>query len=82
MAKRMPTQRGDVLILQTSQSFTVYAVGAVFEDGQQEFDHQAQDVKHVGDRAAAVTEAKALVAPGRRMFLRNIDTDVWSEIVS
>ena len=37
MAKRIPTQRGDVLILQTAKSFTIYAVGTVFEDGQQEF---------------------------------------------
>jgi hypothetical protein len=80
MAKRIPTQRGDVLILQTATSFTVYAIGTVFEDGQQEFYRQAQHVKHVSDRAVAVAGAKALVAPGRRIFLRNIDTDEWSEI--
>jgi hypothetical protein len=32
------------------------------------------------DPAAAVAEAKVLVAPGRRIFLRNIDTGDWSEI--
>ena len=82
MAKRIPTQRGDVLILRTAKSFAVYAVGPVFEDGQQEFYRQAQNVKHLSDRAAAIAEAKALVSAGRRIFLRNIDTDDWSEILS
>jgi len=27
-----------------------------------------------------VTQARALVAPGRKIFYRNIDTDEWSEI--
>ena len=29
MAKDIPTQVGDVLILQTKQSYTIYAVGRV-----------------------------------------------------
>ena len=50
MAKRIPTLRGDVLIFQTAKSFTVYAVGTVFEDGQREFHRQAENVKYVRDR--------------------------------
>ena len=79
MATPIPTQVGDVLILRTDQSFSTYGVGQVSEDGQQDFRRLA-NVTHVSDRAAAVAEAKALVVPGRRMFLWNIDTGDWSEI--
>jgi hypothetical protein len=79
MATPIPTQVGDVLILRTGHSFSTHAVGRVSEDGQQDFRRLA-NVTHVSDRAAAVAEAKALVVPGRRMFLWNIDTGDWSEI--
>jgi hypothetical protein len=79
MVKHVSTQRGDVLILWTDQSFIVYAVGQVINDGQQDFRAQT-NVKYVRDRSAAVAEAKALVVPGRRIFLRNLDTGDWSEI--
>ena len=81
MSATIPTRCGDVLILQTDKTFTVYAVGPVSKDGQQDFDGQT-NLKHVKDRAAAVTEAKALVVPGGRIFMRNIDTGDWSEISS
>jgi hypothetical protein len=79
MENRIPTQVGDVLIVGTSRSFATHAVGQVFKDGQQHFHNQA-NVKHLSNRAAAVAEAKALVAPGRRMFYLNLDTGEWSEI--
>lgn len=81
MATRVPTRRGDVLILLTEQSFTVYAVGPVSVDGQQDF-HKGANVKHVTDRTTALAEATALVVPGRRIFLLNIDSGVWSEIAT
>lgn len=79
MAKRIPTQIGDVLILWTDASFTSYSVGHVFTAGQQDFAAQ-KNVKHERTRAAAIAVAKSLVVPGRRIFIRNIDTDDWSEI--
>jgi hypothetical protein len=79
MDTRIPTQRGDVLILRTVHSFTIHVVGSVSKDGQQDFESQT-NLKFESDRAAAVAEAKALVAPGRRIFFRNIDTGDWSEI--
>jgi hypothetical protein len=79
VAKPIPTQVGDVLILRTDKSFTIYAVGQVSSDGQQDF-HAQMNVKYVSDRAAAVAEAEALVVPGRRIFLRNLDTGDWFEI--
>ena len=79
MAKLIPTQVGDVLILGTSRTFATHAVGQVFRDGQQDF-HSQVNVRYVPDRAGAVAEAKALVWPGRRIFFWNIDTDDWSEI--
>jgi hypothetical protein len=68
-----------VLILRTDQSFAIYGVGLVSEDGQQDF-HGGVNVQHVSDRAAAVAKAKALVQPGRRIFLRNLDSGDWSEM--
>ena len=79
MATRIPTQPGDALILRTDHSFTLYAVGQVTKDGQQDFDTHV-NVKYASDRAAAVADAKALVMPGRRIFFRNLDTGDWSEI--
>lgn len=79
MARAIPTQVGDVLILRTHQSFSTYAVGRVAEDGQQDF-HAPMNVKYVNDHAAAMVEATALGLPGRRIFLWNLDTGDWSEI--
>jgi hypothetical protein len=79
MAKQIPTRIGDVLILRTTQSYTVYGVGRVSKDDQQDFGTHT-DITYASDRAAAVAEAKALVAPGRKMFLQDIDTNEWSEI--
>jgi hypothetical protein len=80
MGESIPTQPGDVLILSTDQSFTVYAVGLVTKDGQQEFDTQ-MNVKYDRARETAMADAKALLAPGRRIFFRNIDTGEWCEIL-
>jgi len=79
VAKRIPTQAGDVLILQTSQSFTIYAVGVVTRDGQQDFGVPASPT-HVTDRGAAIRTAKTFLTRGRRIFLRDIDSGDWSEI--
>jgi hypothetical protein len=79
IVKRIPTHIGDVLILETTQSYTIYGVGKVSKDDQQDFGSQT-DITYANDHAAAVTQAKALVAQGRKIFLRNIDTGEWSEI--
>ena len=80
MAKRIPTQPGDVLILVTEDSsFSTNAVGPVSEDGQQDFRHQI-NVKYLTDRLAAVVVAQTLVRLGGRIFLLNLDTNDWSEI--
>ncbi len=78
---QVPTRIGDALILQTTHTYTVYAVGRVSHSGQQDFSRGAA-VKHEHDDVAAVAYAKALVAPGGRIFLRNIDRGDWSEISS
>lgn len=79
MANGIPTRLGDALILRTSHSFTVYAVGQVSDDGQKDF-HTQTNLKYLNDRTAAVAEAKAVVVPGRRIFVRDLDTGEWSEI--
>ena len=79
MAKRIPTHPGDVLVLRTTQSYAVHAVGRVSKDGQQDFGSEAI-VKYEIDYPAAVAQAKAFVVPGRRIFFRNIDTGDWNEI--
>ena len=87
MTKEWPTEIGDVLILRTSLSYTVYAVGSVVTAGQHDFSH-SERVRHVATHAEAVETAKALVAgraerpgePGGRIYLLDIDTGEWSEI--
>ena len=79
IVNRIPTRIGDVLILETTQSYTIYGVGKVSKDGQQDFGSHT-DITYADDRASAVIQANALVAPGRKIFFRNIDTGEWSEI--
>ena len=75
----MPTRLGDVLILLTAQTFTVYVVGPVSQDGQQDF-QTSKNMTYVSDRAVAVAEAKARVMPEGRIFFRTLDSGQWSEI--
>jgi hypothetical protein len=79
MDKHIPTQLGDVLILRTDHSFTLHAVGQVTQEGQQDF-HTHVDVKYARASAGALTDARALAVPGRKIFLRNLDTGDWTEI--
>jgi hypothetical protein len=79
MVKHIQTRVGDVLVLLTAKSYTVLAVGQVLKDGQRDFDG-IPNIQHVSDRDAALSAAKALLLPGRRILLRNIDTGEWSEI--
>ena len=79
MPQLKPTKIGDVLVLRTRHSYTVYAVGAVERSGQQDFSGQ-HAVTHVLSNTDAVTIAKTLAAPGGRIYLFDIDTAEWSEI--
>src|SRR4030095_10220583 len=54
-----PTKIGDVLILRTSRSYTVYAVGSVVTAGQHDFGHSEQ-VRHVITHAEAVISREPL----------------------
>jgi len=69
----LPTELGDVLILRSTESYTVYAVGAVVQSGQADFGHQT-DVCHVTTHADAVRRAHAVVAPNGHIYLVDIDT--------
>jgi hypothetical protein len=78
VTRQWPTEIGDVLILRTSRSYTVYAVGSVVTAGQHDFSHSEQ-VRHVLTHAEAVTTARAMVASGGRIYLLDIDTAVVTE---
>jgi hypothetical protein len=79
VAQQWPTAIGDVLILRTSQSYTVYAVGSVSTAGQHDFSH-SERVDHVLTSDEALKIAKTLVVPAGRIYLLDIDTEEWSEI--
>ena len=79
MTFEWPTEIGDVLILRTSLSYTVYAVGSVATTGQHDFSH-SQQVRHVTTHAEAIKIAKAILAPRGRIYLLDIDTSEWSQI--
>ena len=72
-ATRIPTRVGDVLILETRHSFTIYAVAEVSQDGQQACGAHMK-VTHTRNREAAVAQARAAVLAGRRIFVRDLDT--------
>ena len=80
--RRIPTQPGDVLILTTSRSFHVHAIGVVSADGQQDFHACSHAVRYLRAEptAVAVAEAKRIADLGRRIFLRNLDDGGWSEV--
>jgi hypothetical protein len=80
VAASIPTEIGDVLILQTDRTFSIHAVGPVVKKGQQDFHGQQVNLQYLTGHDAAVTHAKTLGASGRRIFLRNLDTGGWSEI--
>ena len=65
--------------METHQSFIIHAVAQVSEDGQQQCCAHMK-VKYARNRAAAVAEARAAVATGRRIFVRDLDSDNWFEI--
>jgi ribosomal protein S28E/S33 len=82
MTERIPTRLGDVLILWTTQSYAIHAVGRVSKDGQQDFSSSEANVTYEIGYAAAVAQAKARVLSGGRVFFRNIDTGDWNQIAS
>jgi hypothetical protein len=79
MVTCIPTQLGDVLILRTTESYTIHSIGRVSKNGQQDFGTET-NVKYEIDHAAAIARAKSLVVPGRRIFFLDIDTGDWSHI--
>jgi hypothetical protein len=79
MVRHIQTHAGDVLILKTAKSYTVFALGRVSRDGQRDFDGDP-NVQHASDRDAALVAARALIAAGRRILLRDLDTGEWSEM--
>jgi hypothetical protein len=60
MAKPIPTRFGDVLLLHTKQAFSVYVVGLVSIDGQQDFHGQ-------NSRALRSRPAPLLWLPQKRL---------------
>jgi hypothetical protein len=80
VATKIPTVRGDVLILQTERGTKIHAVGRVTTAAQEDFHKSEPAPIYVVDHAEAVAVARTLVAPGRRVFLVRLDSDEWSEI--
>jgi len=78
--KAMPSTIGDVLILETHQTFTLYAVGLIAEDGQQDFGDGHTNISHVTDITSAVAAARSMLVAGHRIFRRNMDTGEWTRI--
>jgi hypothetical protein len=78
---RIPTHRGDVLILATTLTFPSYLVALVTQDGQQDCGTEV-DVRPLALLAWAVKRAKAVVVPGGRIYLANTDTGDWALIAT
>jgi hypothetical protein len=78
--EKMPSTIGDVLILVTRRTFTAYTVGLISEDYQQDFMRHQSNISHPNDIAGALSTARSILVDGRRIFLRNMDTNEWSQI--
>jgi hypothetical protein len=70
---------GDVLILWTSETYTIYAVGKVRRTGQRDFQGQ-ENTKHLMTLEAAIEAARTTARTRGRIHIVNIDTGRWSEI--
>jgi hypothetical protein len=70
---------GDVLILLVDPVSQLYAVGLVSADGQQSFAGARRPI-YANDRATAAAMAKAMVVPGRRIFVGQSAANEWSEV--
>ena len=79
MSDQVTTQFGDVLILMTAKAFTVYVVGRVSIDGQEDF-HAHTGMTYEGDSCAALAPTRRLDLPSCRVCMRNVDTGEWSQI--
>jgi hypothetical protein len=81
MADPVPTLAGDALVVEIGRrSLTFYAVGRVIADGQQDFLTEGRAL-YGNDRRQAMTRAKVLAVPGRRIYWLNIETGRWSEVI-
>ena len=76
MLKAIPTIRGDVLILATTQNSYNYAVAVVDEDGQQDFG-TGFNGRYVATLEVALTQARAVVMPQGHIYLVNVETGEW-----
>jgi hypothetical protein len=81
-AVRIPTERGDILILQTESGVRIHAVGRVSKRGQQDFHGVNPAPIYIANHQEAITAARVMAARGRRIFLVNIDSREWSEVPS
>jgi hypothetical protein len=76
---RIPTQVGDVLILQTERGVRIHAVGRVDKVGQQDF-HAQPTPLYIVDHDEAIAMAQTLLTPGRRIFLVKLDSGQWTNL--
>ena len=60
---------------------SIHAIEVVTKTGQQDFRGQVQ-VKYVRNDEEALTEARGMCIPGRRIFILDIDSGDWSQISS
>ena len=81
----MRTTVGDVLILKTSRTFTIHAIGSVERDGQVDF-RRPQKVHHLVSFTEALRPAETMMEVDGRAHLMDIDTggsrDISGEIWS
>jgi hypothetical protein len=75
----IPTERGDVLVLVTALKPASYAIATVSVDGQQDFG-AGYNLLNLPHLAEALKQARALLLPGRRIYVLTVDTGEWTVI--
>jgi hypothetical protein len=79
---QVPTERGDILILQSVRGMKIHAVGRVTTRGQQDFEGVNPAPIYIVDHQEAITAAQVMAVRGQRIFLVKIDNREWSEVSS
>jgi hypothetical protein len=75
----IPTRRGDVLILSNAQAGGIHFLAIVSQDGEYDVPDSRFCLMCPGSRLA-LDEARRLVAPGCRIYFRDLDTGYWCQI--
>ena len=79
MTGDIPTHKGDVLILSNAQAGDIHFLAIVSQDGEYDVP-DSRFCRFCPGSRLALDVARRLVAPGCRVYVRDLDTGYWCHI--